>query len=175
MQDIAERAKFVFGQARDRIAEDCNQINADLSAKGAFGGSATATLAIRAFQTRSSEALKQLLGEVAKAVEHRGRAWAKVMGTLSGALEEQIASAPQTLSKSLGVIRTISGSGERAINDLIAKAGEDLRAELAEFRDGWTAPRAKRWTERHPVIYALFLLVIGTIAGAVATYVLPSK
>jgi hypothetical protein len=50
---------------------------------------------------------------------------------------------------------------------MLATVSDDLRRELKAFQDGWTAPIPKSWQERHPVIYALALLVIGAIVGKI--------
>jgi hypothetical protein len=174
MDDVATRAKSVFAQARARIGDDCDQMHATHAAKGLLGSGATVKLAVRAFHARSSEALKQLLEEIAKRVEHRGRAWAKAMSAVSLGLDEQIALAPEILAKSFKLARVSGTATEQATAGLISKAGQDLHAQLAEFRDGWTAPKAKRWQERHPVFYALFLLVAGSIIGATIAHFAPA-
>ena len=169
MQSFDGRATFVFSQARERILEDCQHMHADHSAKGRLGSGSTAKQAVAIFQTRMSEALCQVLEEVSKLIEHRGKAWNDAMAAISRALETELSRANDLLAPSFKLARIDGPSADRAVRDLIDKAGSDLRAEVNGFKEGWTSPQPKRWPERNPVPYAIMLLAAGSIIGWIIT------
>lgn len=172
-RDFSDRASGVFRQARDSISEDCRQMHAEHSAKGLLGSGATAKRAISIFKDRMSEALDQILEEIAKVVEHRGRRWSAAMSAVASALDEELLAAPILLEPSFRLARLGRGSSRRAAQDLIDRAADELRKQLSEFCEGWTAPPPRRWPERHPLIYALMLVVVGSLIGAAVSQIMP--
>jgi gas vesicle protein len=166
--DIAGRANELFSLARSGTGTDIRRIFADHSAKGLLGSGATLKLAVAAYGQRTSAALKQVLDEVSNRINHRGRAWRKAMETIAGALEDHLKTGMETIEPALKMAGAPEGSSaRRAVAEMLATVSGDLRSELKAFQDGWTAPIPKSWQERHPVIYALALLVIGAIVGKV--------
>jgi hypothetical protein len=160
--DFAARASCLFKHAQELVEEDCQQIAADHSAKGLLRSGATAKRAIGSFKERMSCALEQALSEAAKRVEHRGRAWVAAMEAISQALEEAILAAPQLLGPTFQLARASEGNAAKAVGALLDDVAGRLREQLDAFREGWTAPRPKKWSERYPFVYAVFLLLIGS-------------
>jgi hypothetical protein len=175
MIDIERRAAVLFSQAREAIDTECRAMHAEHSAKGLLGSGATAKRAVAIFASQLSKALNQAMAEVAMQVEHRGKAWTVAMAVLSKGLETQIAGAQEVLAPSFRLARLPGPSAQKAVQDLIDKCGDDLREELRAFEEGWTAPKAKGWSERHPVAYAILLLLLGSLVGAIITRLLPSS
>lgn len=167
MRNLAERAAAVFRQAREQIAEDCARLHGDRAAKGALGSGETARLAVRIFGERSSEALQQVLREVAQRIEHRGGQWRDAMATVRRALSAHIDAAPDMMATSFKVARVDSESAKAAAAALVEKEAEGLREELAAFEGGWTAPIPKKWSERRPVLYAMLLLFAGAVITSI--------
>ena len=162
------RAVDLFTSAANRTLNDCRAILAEQSANGALRSGNTAKRAVDAFAVRTSEALDQILDEVARRVEHRGRRWRKEMGEVRRALNEHLASAPEVLETAFKAAGADQGSKNDALMSLLERDAAELRKRHAAFRDGWTAPLGKRWQERHPVWYALALVIFGAVVGQVA-------
>lgn len=90
------------------------------------------------------------------------------MAAIAGALEDHLKTGIETIEPALNMVGAPEGSSaRRAAIEMLATVSDDLRSELKAFQDGWTAPIPKSWQERHPVIYALALLVIGAIVGKI--------
>lgn len=173
MKDYRSRATDILRQAQDRVSADCRQMHAEHSAKGLLASGSTAKRAVSIFQERMSEALTQILGEIAKIIEHRGREWSAAMSAVASALDEELSAAPALLEPSFRLARVGEGSAQSAAHALIDRASQELRQQLSEFSEGWTAPEPKRWSERHPLLYAVMLLVAGSLIGAMVTQILP--
>lgn len=165
------RAVDVFTNAANQIVSDCKEIAADHSAKGLLGSGATAKRSVAAFESRSKDGLRQILGEVANGLDHRGRKWRREMAAVEQALEEHILSAPELLADNFRLARLRSTGAQNAASQLIEWSAQDLRKEFAAFRDGWTSPRSRPWRERNATAYALILIVIGALVGQCVTWI----
>jgi hypothetical protein len=151
-------------------------MHADHAAKGLLASGATAKKAVKIFETETSAAITKAGGEAASIIQSRGAAWTKAMKAIHVALEQQIADAMEILAASLRLARidrsTATGA---AVQKLIDEAAARLRAELTAFEDGWTAPKPKMWNERHPILYAVALLILGSLVGAAIAYLVPKR
>lgn len=163
--EITARANSLFERARNDTAIDIRRILAENSAKGLLRSGATAKQAVAAYGKNTSTALAQLLDEVAKRINHRGRDWNKAMGEIGLALDAQFDLAGTTIEPALMVAGASDGSARRAVDDMIATVANDLREQLTEFDQGWTSPNPMKWTDRQPVLYATALLLAGAVAG----------
>lgn len=164
------RAVDIFTDAANQIVTDCKQIAAEHSAKGLLGSGSTAKRSVAAFEVRSRESLKQILGEVANVVDHRGRRWRREMAEIDRALEEHIRSAPGLLADNFRLARLRSAGAQEAANQLVEWSAQDLRKDFLAFRDGWTSPRSRPWRERYAAVYAIILILIGALVGQSATW-----
>jgi hypothetical protein len=162
---VKQRAASLFTSARDQIIVECKAMHAQHSARGLLGSSVTAKRAIGIYEAVSRATLNQILAEVANRIEHRGQRWTTAMADVRSALEEHIAAAAEPLEPSFKVAR-LNDAVRQALGTLIDDAGDALRSELDAFAEGWTAPQPKKWNERHPLVYAILLLVAGAIIGA---------
>ena len=165
------RAAEVFTGAANFIGADCKAVVAEHAAKGLLGSGATAKRAVAAFETRSLEALRQVLGEVSGRIDHHGRKWQREMGNVEKALEDHIQSAPELLENSFRLARLTEPSGRAAALRLIDDSASNLRKEFVAYRDGWTAPRSRPWRERQAGAYAILLILIGAIVGQIVNWV----
>lgn len=164
------RAVDVFTVAANQIVTDCKEIAADHSAKGLLGSGATAKRSVTAFESRSKEGLRQILGEVANRIDHRGRQWRREMAEVERALEDHICSAPELLADNFRLARLRSAGAQDAANQLIEWSAQDLRKEFAAFRDGWTSPRSRPWRERNAAAYAVILILVGALVSQCVTW-----
>lgn len=166
--NITERAKGVFAEAASQIAKDCKAMMAEHSAAGRLQSGATVIRAVEIFETRSTEALTQILDEVSKQIETRGTQWNEAMGAIGLALREHVGNAPAILEPPFKVSGIIGKSGEASAMQRIEAASSNLQNQLDAFRQGWTSPPSKPWNERHPVKWALGLMLLSSLTGAVA-------
>jgi hypothetical protein len=164
-----QRAVEIFGAAASSISADCKAMLNEHAAKGILGTGATVNKAVDAFDARSKDALQQALNEVANRVDHRGRQWTREMREVERALGEHINSAPDLVADALHAAG-FPASTQNVVSGLIDASAQDLRMQFAAFRDGWTSPRSRPWNERHPMLYALALLVAGAVVGQLATH-----
>ena len=160
------RAQSAFDRSRVSMDGKIEEMMGDHAAKGRLQSGATVKAAVRIFEDHSNRALRQTLDEAAKLIEHRGRAWTDAMDGMSEALDSHLAKAPEHLAKAVHVAdHANTPSVAQAFDELLLELGTRLRGQIAEFRQGWTAPLAKKWQERHPLMYAVALLLIGAAVG----------
>lgn len=140
----------------------------DHSARGQLQSGATIKEALRFFEEQSSRVLARTLNEAGKLVEHRGLKWRAAMDGIEEALTAHLENAHAYLQPTINLAdRHTTSSVSSAVDERLANTGARLRAQLEEFREGWTAPVPKMWKDRHPFWYALMLIVIGALIGAV--------
>lgn len=166
MNDFHKRARLLFENARSEVASDCDAMHASHSAKGLLQSGATAKAAIRIYQARMDAALKQILAEAAKVIDHRGRSWRKAMKAISEVLSEEANLATEAVAKSLKLAGAETGDARKTVDDLLEEVARSLKLSVDEFSEGWTAPIPKRWIERNPIAYAVLLLVAGALIAA---------
>lgn len=165
--EFAARSQAVFAECRDRVRADLSAMLAKHSATGMLRSGATAREAVRIYERVSLEGLTQLLDEIAKRIEHRGRAWNRATETVSLALAEHMNEAHASLEGALRVAGAVEGNAAaRAVNDLLEEARDRLQQRIIDFRDGWTSPVPKPWKERHPYLDRLVFLAIGALITA---------
>lgn len=65
-----------------------------------------------------------------------------------------------------------SRTGPRDAESLIANVRRDMTDQISAYREGWTAPRHKPRIERHPILYAAALLMLGAVvSGGITAFV----
>jgi hypothetical protein len=144
-------------------AEDCSALQARLGASGSFGGSPGVSFALKAFEARAIPAVEKMLQEIAHAVRTRSKEWYRLhehaeelidlfFGTLGDSAEAQ-------MFRGSGV----SGIGNRHAPVILGK----LKGLITLHGAGWSAPEPEPWAQRHPIVYAMLLLIAGVVAGAV--------
>jgi hypothetical protein len=160
------RAVTTFERGDGALQEAITGMLADHSAKGRLGSGSTAIAARRIFEEHTSRALDQVLGEAAKLIEHRGRDWQLAMSGIGSALHDRLTQAPEKLSRAVKLSGARdSKSALSALDRELSQMRQRLVTRFVDFRDGWTAPVAKPWPDRHRVLYAVGLLLLGAIVG----------
>lgn len=169
--DFKGRADQLFAAREKAIGGALDAMMAEHSAAGRLESGATAKAAVHIFESHTSAGLAQALAEMAKQVEHRGRAWDKAADSISASLEDQIARARVILEVPLRHASVNEGTAAgRAVDQLISESGDRLRSQLREFQDGWTAPQAKAWKDRHPYLDRAVFAIFGAIVAIGAAY-----
>ena len=90
------------------------------------------------------------------------------MGAIELALQEHVGNAPVILAPAFKVSGIMGKDGERAAMQLVEATSGRLQNQLDAFRQGWTSPPSKPWNERHPAKWALGLMLLSSLTGAVA-------
>lgn len=157
-ESISARADRLFEAAREVLRQDANAILAEHSAKGRLRSGATIIRVTEAFAQRSREALDEVQASAAGRADHRGRKWRSMMALIDEAIDRHMDAAPATVSE---FTRVAGANHEALAAPALGNLREELHTRLADFREGWTAPRASNWRERNAVLYALLLLVAG--------------
>lgn len=159
-----DRAAENFAVSREAIAADIRALIADHASRGLLQNGATAKKSLEIFESHTSAALSKSLDETAKQVEHRGRAWKAATASVAEAFDEHLGKARDALAKPLIVAgATGDSSAAREVDKRITAMGERLRRQLDEFSEGWTAPQAKPWKERHPNLDRLVFALAGAV------------
>jgi hypothetical protein len=174
-RNYSSRTSQAFVRSRERINDDLNAIFARHAKEGLLQSGTTIKRGCSAFEDRTREALRAVHGEFSANIKSRGREWDRAMTAIGEALDTQISDAAEILSKAIKVAAGTVGPGSaptegpavKATYALIASAASRLREEHNAFRDGWTSEPGKEWHQRHPIAYAIALLVLGAIAGNV--------
>ncbi len=157
-ESISARANRLFDAAGATIRQDAQAILAEHSANGRLRSGATIIRVTEAFAERSREALSEALASVAGRVDHRGRKWRSMMAVVDKAIDRHMDAAPQVIAE---FTRVAGANHEALAAPALANLRADLHARLADYREGWTAPKAKTWRERNAIFYALLLLIAG--------------
>jgi hypothetical protein len=157
-ESISTRADRLFATASGLTREDSQAILAEHSANGRLRSGATIIRVTEAFADRSREALDEALSSVSGQVDHRGRKWRSMIVLVDEAIDRHMDAAPPVVAE---FTRVAGANHEALAAPTLAKLRADLHARLVDYREGWTAPRAKPWRERNALVYALLLLVAG--------------
>lgn len=159
-ESISARADRLFEAARAALRQDANAILAEHSASGRLRSGATIIRVTETLAQRSREALYEAQTSAAGRVDHRGRKWREMMALIDDAINRHMDAAPATVSE---FTRVAGDNHEALAAPALGNLRAELHARLADFREGWTAPRASTWRERNAVLYALLLLIAGAV------------
>ena len=161
-----QRANDAFRRGVHEMNADIDAMIAEHAAMGRLQSGATIKAAIAIFEKRSSRALNQTLAEAAKLIEHRGWKWRAAMSGIGEALETHIGAAVTILGRPFNLANAPgSPSVWSAAEERLAGVARRLRDQAAEFEQGWTAPTPKPWKDRHALVYAIILLIVGALIG----------
>src|SRR5690606_7510546 len=138
------RATETFHACEAEIDARLDAMLAEHSAKGLLKSGATAKRSVEIYEEESRQALGQVLDEMARLVEHRGREWTAATAAIGKALDAHSAKAREVLDKPLGIAGAKGDTAAaQAIDRLLGKVANHLRTQLNEFHEGWTAPVPK--------------------------------
>lgn len=161
-ESITARTDRLFEAARTLSRQGAKVIMAEHSSKGTLRSGKTIVRVVSAFQQRSRTAREEALESVAVRVDHRGRKWQKMFTELEAGIDRHMDLAHDTI----GDVAQVAGSrGESLLAPMLSEIGSKLHLELADYREGWTAPPGKLWRARNAALYALLLLAAGACLG----------
>lgn len=174
MVEAAEaRFERLFARCREDVNDALRGLLAAQAATGSLRSGATIIKSARLFEEHSLRALNACTSDIGKHVEDRGKNWHKMLASLRTVLEAHIGQRSAVLSQAAKA----SGTSIDSFVPLLDKTAIRLRQNLADFEEGWTAPKGKAWRERRPVAYALLLAAGGAasrdLLGWSTSYVRP--
>lgn len=165
-----DRAATILMRSTQEMGGDIDLMLSKHSAMGRLQSGATIIAAVEIFERHSRKGLTEALEETAKLVDHHGLKWRQAMSGIQDALEAHLARAGEHLDGPFKIAdRRGTPSISKAADREIAQANGRLRDALSDFAQGWTAPLPKPWKERHPLAYAVVLLLIGAAIGWVGS------
>jgi hypothetical protein len=177
-RNYALRCAQVFLSTNRALRIEVGEIIARNAADGLLRSGATIRASVAAFEKHTASAVALLQTEFSSLIPSRGREWKGAMGAVDQAIEGQYRSARHLLERpftiAAGPVGTPAPNGPsiaNAIDDELRSAKERAAQQHAAFSEGWTAPLAKPWHERHPILYALGAAVAGSILTAIVAVV----
>lgn len=162
--NFKERAAENFRRSCESMDSAFAAMLAEHSATGNLRSGATIKKTLAIFEEETRKALAQSLDEMAKHIEHCGGAWKQAVSAIGNALDDHLAGSQQILKKPLSMTGPNRDNAQaQAVEGRLTEIADRLRAQLNEFSNGWTAPRAKPWKELHPNLDRIIFLVIGAV------------
>lgn len=156
-----DRALDLFKQAAIRADSESLLITMDSHLVGRAGSGMHIDKVMEAYECETEKALDQILREVAKLVEHRGRSWRREMSEIETALDEHM----KRLRDQVVGQKMLAYEGPflKLAHERLDECADTLRKRLDDFRDGWTSPRQPPWRQRNEVFYTVLMLVLGGV------------
>lgn len=167
MEKNRKRAEALFLRAQQGAKTDIEKW-CDECALNGQASTATVNGAVAIYDAYMTKALGEILAEIGQRIQHRGRAWKRAMRSVKAAVDAADYEAYLAF-ESINEICGVDSDARAQIKPKLVQVFDDLHDQVAEYRDGWTAPKPKGWLERHPVIYAMVLVGIGVAIGVLGT------
>jgi hypothetical protein len=164
---VTDRLTRLFNDAEDNLNSKVEAIFADHAAKGCLRSGATIKAAVGALDETTAATVNEALNGIAAITEHSGHKRKRLLSKLDESLTTHHARAEKivrTRIESIGL-----GSAFRHARPLIENTTSKHHALICDFRDGWTAPAEKRWNDRHPILFAIIVAIVGAAFGAAGT------
>lgn len=158
---INARLATTLEKAKRLWVEDCQQLQAQMSLKGQYGGSMSLDAAIRAFEPRLTEAVLDGLAGIAKMDEGRGRSWYRAHEKFEELMIQSFVDVPDIARNMMLSGPIDDGEIEHRFDLQILEA----KAEIGAHSAGWSAPAQRSWPERHPIRFALLTSLMGFVLG----------
>lgn len=170
MQSVGERSRQLLAQSNDELHRALDAMYGDHLLHGRLSSGLTGREAIRIYQEVRGAALAECCDALAKRVAHRGRNWRSGMDEIREALNSTFEGDEVYLDALRLNMRCQQGDPvDMGLRVLLQEARAALHKELDAFAEGWTSPSPKAWHERNPVIYAMILLLLGALIGALVS------
>lgn len=163
METVRDRSARLFAEAAAVEGEKINAMLAEHSKCGRLRSGVTIQRAVAIVGEATNDALGTALDGIAKRTEARGRLWRSMIGEVEVELGAHLDAAPTRIHKTLQMVP----DGERLAEPLFQTVKQDMSNRVAEYREGWVAPTGRGWHERHPIAYAIALVILGGIVGQV--------
>ncbi|HJS13172.1 hypothetical protein [Sphingopyxis sp.] len=169
-KSVREKAGARYRRLFERAIKDFDgrmrAIVASQRAKGVLKSGATIKAAVRATSEATYEAIQSALAGIGSVTSHAGGERVAMMAELREALAEHHAAIEARAGDALG--RVGLGSDVRHAARLFAEERGRHEELIDDFVEGWAAPTAKPWTERHPVLFLLVTILASIALGWVA-------
>jgi hypothetical protein len=164
MESVREKSDRVFAAAAAKIVQGQKEMHADHAAKHLLRSGNTIVEAVRIYEVETAMGIDACADAVAKRLEGRGRAWGKAMDDVRDALAAHTATGGKLVSSSTNI--AARGDPDRILTPLLGEANGRLEQRLRDYAEGWTSPKGRKWNDRHPLLYAVAMMVIGSIVTA---------
>ncbi len=165
-KELPERLEQVVAEAFAELGQRKRSLLASNSASGRLRSGATVAGLVEELRAVADAAADSGFAAITVVMGNEGPRRRRAMAET---LEKLIAD--RTELELDAIRRDVERQGVNA--KLVDRFSPELRTALANkisaFADGWTAPAMKGWHERRPVRYAIVLLVVGAVVGAIAT------
>lgn len=163
------RGRKKFASTDDDVLAEVDQILARHGAQGILNSGGTVRAAFDIFEKNAAATTDILLAELAKNIPHRGGKWRSAIAGVMQAVDERAKEAITIVAKKPALKQIIgNGSVKKSADELVAQMASRLRARVAEFGDGWSAPAPENWPQRHPVLFPMLLAFISFALGLLA-------
>lgn len=162
-RQAATRYERLFREARRQFDLEVSAIFARHAADGQLQSGKTIKVVVRALDDATLAAISEALAGIAAVTDHSGAKRRRLLNTL---IESLLAHHVLILAEARARITKLGlGSDFKHAIPLIWAARERHDEKITDFREGWTAPTGTPWKDRHPIIFALIVALIGVAVG----------
>ena len=162
-RQASARYERLFREARRQFDLEVKAIVARHAADGQLQPGKTIKVVVRALDDATLAAISDALAGIAAVTDHAG---AKRKRLLNALTESLLAHHVLILEEARAQVKKLGlGSDFRPAIPPIWAARERHDEKITDFREGWTAPAGKPWKDRHPIIFALIVALIGIAVG----------
>jgi hypothetical protein len=162
-RQAAARYERIFREARRQFDQEVRAIFAKHAADGLLRSGKTIKVVVRALDEVTLAAIDGALAGISAVTEHAGRPRKKLLELLTASLTVHHGLISEKARDALIQI-DLTADFKHAL-PLIEVAKVRHRERIADFGEGWTAPVGKPWKDRHPILFALLIALIGAMVG----------
>ena len=161
--EVTQRFRLQLEVAETAWRTRARSSRAQLSARG-VNGSPVFKRAVLDFSEICEEMLNQILQEVGNKYDKKSDR-DKSLDILIQLLKIEFSSVPKDICEmsQMKVDQYLVAAEQE-----IASIKSVLEGRIVAFKGGWTSPKPQGWHNRHPIFYAIALLLIGAIFSSLA-------
>jgi hypothetical protein len=160
-ETISYRACVLFEQTRAEAKKEFLKVVNDHAARGLLASGATLKRFVSAHEATTLEALDRALESISLRVDSRGRRWRRMVADVESELSNHLSKSERLLKQMVG--NYLSDGPRLADESLLPGVRERLHRHLSDYCQGWAGPPGKPWSERHKIVYSLFLIACGAL------------
>jgi hypothetical protein len=164
---ILGRNERLFREAMRRFTQEIDAIFARHAAAGHLKSGGTIKALVRAMDDTTAAVVNDGLNGIAAVTDYAGRKRKRLIEEFTKSLDGHHKSAVAVIRIALERIDLESDFPQAG--PMIEMAKRRHHERIADFAEGWTAPIAKPWKDRHPLTFALLVAAAGAALGATAT------
>jgi hypothetical protein len=169
----ARRYSRLFASARRKFAHEVEAIFARHAADGLLKSGKTIKVVVRALDDATSTAIDDALAGIAAVTEHAGRRRKRLIELLSASLAEHHDLIEFAAGEAISQIGL--GADFKQARPLIGIVKLGHGEKIKDFGEGWTAPVGKPWKDRHPILFAIIVALIGALIGIAGKALIDSR